>query len=187
MEIRLTKSLLRPLTENDAASIAHHANNRNVWRNLRNAFPQPYSKQDALEFIGRINEQPGPPVLAIEVDGLVVGTVGVRLKEDIETGSAEVGYWLGEEYWGRGITSEAVKAIVDYALSTYELHRLDAWVYAWNPASARVLEKCGFQLEGVARRSAIKDGQITDRWLYAYLPDGAGNGSSNSSGARLSS
>ena len=170
MRILLSHCCLRPLADDDAASIAACANNRKVWRNLRNSFPQPYSETDAHEFIQRINVQPGPPVLAIEVDAQAIGTVGVRLKEDIETGTAELGYWLGEAYWGRGIATEATQAIIPYALEKYDLRRIDAWVYDWNPASARVLEKCGFQLEGIARRSAIKDGQIADRFLYAYLP-----------------
>lgn len=171
MKIELSICTLRPLAISDAQSIANYANNRKVWRNLRNAFPQPYSEDDALEFINRINAQPGPPVLAIEADSQAVGTVGVRLKEDIEAGTAELGYWLGEEYWGRGIATEATRAVVPYALEKFQLRRIDAWVYQWNPASARVLEKCDFQLEGIARRSAIKDGQVTDRLLYAYIPE----------------
>ena len=174
MELALTKSLLRPLTEQDAPSLAHRANNRKIWRNLRDAFPHPYSERDALEFIASINEQPGPPVLGIVVAGNAVGTVGVRLKEDIETGSAEIGYWLGEEFWGRGITTEALRAMVDYAVRRFHFYRLEAWVYEWNPASGRVLLKCGFEFESTARRSAMKDGQIIDRHLYAYLPEGAG-------------
>ena len=171
MRISLSKSVLRPLTIEDANSLAIHANNREIWRNLRDAFPHPYTEQDALEFIARINAQSGPPVLAIEIEGEAVGTVGVRLRDDIETGTAEVGYWLGQLYWGQGITTEALQALMVYALDQYQLHRLDAWVYAWNPASARILEKCGFQREGIARQSAQKDGQVTDRWLYAYLPN----------------
>ena len=170
MNISLPSCRLRPLVATDAPSIARFANNRKVWRNLRNSFPQPYSLADAEEFIERINDQPGPPVLGIEVDDQVVGTVGVRLKEYIETGTAELGYWLGEEYWGRGIATEATRALIPYALEKFQLRRIDAWVYDWNPASARVLEKCQFTLEGIARRSAIKDGQIADRMLYAYLP-----------------
>ena len=187
METSLATCRLRPLTAADAPSLAVQANNRKIWRNVRDAFPHPYIESDASEFIARVNDQPGPPVLAIEIDGLAVGTVGVRLKDDIETGTGEIGYWLGESYWGRGIATDAVRALVKYAVAEYRLHRLEAWVYAWNPASARVLEKCGFQREGTMRRSAVKDGQLIDRWLYAYLPEGAGEGNSNSNGARLSS
>lgn len=117
---------------------------------------------------------PEPTSWAIEVDGLAVGGIGVTLKEGIYLKSAEFGYWLGEPYWGRGTMTEAVKAVSSYAMRRFGLIRLEAPVFEWNPASMRVLEKCGFVREGVLRASAVKDGQVIDRVLYALIDGTAG-------------
>jgi len=117
---------------------------------------------------------PEPTSWAIEVDGLAVGAIGVTLKEGIYLKSAEFGYWLGEPYGGRGIMTEAVKAVSPYAMRRFGLIRLEAPVFEWNPASMRVLEKCGFVREGVLRASAVKDGQTIDRVLYALIDGRAG-------------
>jgi ketosteroid isomerase-like protein len=122
---------------------------------------------------------PEPTSWAIEVDGLAVGSVGVKLGEGVYLKSAEFGYWLAEPYWGRGIMTDAVKAASAYAMRRFGLIRLEAPVFEWNPASMRVLEKAGFVREGVLRASAVKDGQVIDRVLYALIdahelpPDGS--------------
>ena len=117
---------------------------------------------------------PEPTSWAIEVDGMAVGAIGVTLQEGIYLKSAHFGYWLGEPYWGRGIMTEAVKAVSSYAMHRFSLIRLEAPVFEWNPASMRVLEKCGFVREGVLRASAVKDGQVIDRVLYALVDGTAG-------------
>jgi len=165
----LSRSTIRPFRLEDAPSIAVHANNRKVWRNLRDLMPYPYAESDAIEFITRTAAQPRPTSFAIEVDGAAVGAIGVKLKDDIERIGAEMGYWLGEPYWGRGILSEAVPAFTRWALREFQLMRLEAIVFEWNPASARVLEKAGYFREGTIRRSAIKDGRVIDRWMYAFV------------------
>lgn len=169
--LALTRSTIRPFRHDDAASIARYANNRKVWRNLRDLMPHPYAESDAHDFVGRALAAPRPTNFAIEVDGAAVGGIGLRLKDDIERIAAEVGYWLGEPFWGRGILSEAVPAFTRWALAEFTLTRIEAWVFEWNPASARVLEKAGYVREGMLRRSAIKDGVIINRWLYAYIVD----------------
>jgi len=171
MQIFLDTCLVRSLRPEDAASLARHANNRRIWRNLRDMFPHPYSLRDAQDFIARIKGQEKETVFAIEVDSQAVGSIGVRLKEDIDRLTGELGYWLGEPFWGRGLMTDVVRVFTEFALREFALQRLEAWVYEWNPASARVLEKAGYELEGTLRRSAIKDGQIIDRWIYAYLPE----------------
>lgn len=171
MILELRHSTIRTLRLSDAPSIALHVNNRKVWRNLRDHTPHPYAESDAVEFISRTLAPPRPNIFAIEVDGAAVGAIGLKLKEDIERIGAELGYWLGEPYWGRGILSEAVPAFTKWAMAEFELVRIEANVFEWNPASARVLEKAGFALEATLRRSAIKDGQIIDRWLYAYVAE----------------
>jgi ribosomal-protein-alanine N-acetyltransferase len=167
--LTLARSTVRPFRRDDAASIARYANNRNVWRNLRDLMPHPYAESDAHEFIGRALAAPRPTNFAIEVDGAAVGGIGLRLREDIERIGAEVGYWLGEPFWGCGILSEVVPAFTKWALAEFQLTRIEAWVFEWNPASARVLEKAGYVREGTLRRSAVKDGVIINRWLYAYV------------------
>jgi ribosomal-protein-alanine N-acetyltransferase len=167
VQISLDSCVIRSLREEDAASLAQHANNRRIWLNLRDTFPHPYSLEDAQQFIARSSELPRETVFAIEVDSQAVGTISVLLREGIERGTGELGYWLGEPFWGRGLMTEAVRAFSAFVLREFELLRLEAWAFEGNPGSARVLEKTGFTLEGTVRRSVIKDGQVLDCKLYA--------------------
>jgi RimJ/RimL family protein N-acetyltransferase len=167
--LSLTTCTIRPFCLADASSLALQANNRKVWRNLRDLMPHPYAESDAVEFISQTMAEPQPTSFAIEVDGAARGAIGVKLRDNIERIGAELGYWLGEAYWGRGMMSEAVPAFTRWAIDRFQLVRVEAIVFEWNPASARVLEKSGFIREGVLRRSAIKDGQVIDRWMYAYV------------------
>lgn len=171
MKIVLDNCAIRSLLPDDAESLARHANNRRVWRNVRDQFPHPYTLEDAHDFIARAQREAPEVVFAIEIDAQAVGSIGVRLRDDVERGNGELGYWLGEPFWGRGLMTAAVRSFVQFALREYSLHRIEAWVYEWNPASARVLEKAGFTRECTMRRSAVKEGQVIDRWLYAYLAD----------------
>lgn len=166
---------LRPLRPEDAQSLAHYGNNHNVWRNLRDRFPHPLTVSDTQRYIDSVLNQSPETYFAIEADGQAVGVIGLALAEGERRHSAELGYWLGEPYWGRGIITNAVKAVTEYAIKELGLSRIESYVFSWNPASARVLEKFGFQREGVLRKSVIKDGVLLDRWLYAYL---AGQGDS---------
>ena len=174
LQISLDACVIRTFQAEDAASLARYANNRRIWRNLRDLFPHPYTLADAEAFIARTKDQPRETVFALEVDSQAVGAIGVRLKEDIERIAGEMGYWLGAPFWGRGLMTEAVRAFTTFALEEFQLTRLEAWVYEWNPASACVLKKAGYKLEGIMRRSAIKDGQVIDRRLYAYLSEDIG-------------
>jgi RimJ/RimL family protein N-acetyltransferase len=169
VRIQLTKSLLREWRRGDEPSLVRHANNRNVWINVRDTFPHPYTTADARSWIRLATTQGLNHVFAIDVEGFAVGAIGVRPGEDIHRFSAEIGYWLGEEYWNRGIVTEAVVAITDYAFETLGMVRLYADVFVWNPSSIRVLEKAGFTKEGVLRRSAMKDRQLVDQVLYARV------------------
>ena len=108
-------------------------------------------------------------MFAITVSDVAVGGIGAKLRDDVERCSAEVGYWLGEPYWGRGIMSRALAAFTRFAFTAYDLERLYAVPYASNAASCRVLQKAGYRLEGRMRRSAIKDGKVQDQFLYAIL------------------
>ena len=169
MELELSKSRLRPWKPGDEESLVRHANSRVIWRNLRDAFPHPYTLANAQHWIRSAN--PATPVtnFAIVVDGSAVGGIGLVLKDDVFRRSAEIGYWLGEEYWGRGIVTEAVHAVTDYAFATFDLCRVYAGVFEWNPASMRVLEKAGYEYECRTRKSVVKDGEIIDELIYAIV------------------
>ncbi len=169
MQITLKKCELRSFREADAEALALHANNRNIWLNLRDAFPNPYTEDHASEFIRTSLEATPESHFAITVDGKPVGAIGFRLHGDVERVSAEVGYWLSESLWGRGIATEALVAMTEYAIEAFGLTRIYAMPFEWNPSSMRVLEKAGYKLEVRMNRSAIKDGKIVDQFLYAYI------------------
>lgn len=164
----LSRSTLRPLRREDAPSIATYADNPRIWRNLRDAFPHPYQLRDAEAFIA---SQSGEPTLAfaIEVGGEAVGVIGLIRLGDVERGTMEIGYWLGEPFWGRGIATEAVAALSEHAFATFGVERIEAKVFGWNRASARVLEKAGYTFEGRHRRAISKDGLVTDGLMYALV------------------
>jgi RimJ/RimL family protein N-acetyltransferase len=171
MQIDLGPWLVRSLKPDDDAALAKHANNRKIWRNLRDAFPHPYTREDARKFIATVTAQAPETVFCIATRVEVIGAIGFRLQEDVERIAAEIGYWLAEDYWGQGITTAALKAVTAYAMQAHDLRRVYALPFAWNAASFRVLEKAGYVLEGRMRCSALKDGQVVDQLLYAYTHD----------------
>jgi RimJ/RimL family protein N-acetyltransferase len=157
---------IRGWRSGDERSIVEHANDYDVWRNLRDRFPHPYTQKDADSWVRYASSQVETN-LAIAVDGAAVGSIGFELREDVERISAEIGYWLGQQYWGRGIVTAALKAATSFAMKRFVLSRIYALPFADNAASIRVLEKAGYRLEGTLRRSAIKEGVIKDQLLYA--------------------
>jgi [ribosomal protein S5]-alanine N-acetyltransferase len=174
MEMVLSRCVVRSFRPDDAPSLARHANNRSIWINLRDQFPHPYSLADAERWIREAAGLEPQTHFAIAVDGAAAGAIGFHLKKDVRRLSAEIGYWLGEEFWGRGIATEALRAVTDYAIEHHGLTRIYAVPFAWNVASCRVLEKAGYVLEGRLRNSAIKDGRLTDQMQYAFIVDAAG-------------
>ncbi|MDO8927107.1 MAG: GNAT family protein [Sideroxyarcus sp.] len=169
MRIECGLCAIRDWQTSDEAALIAVANNRNVWRNLHHRFPHPYTQADAEFWFSLLAAMPEPTHWAIEVDGIAIGGVGVDLGEGIFAKSAQFGYWLGEQYWGRGIMTAAVRAASEYALNRFGLVRLEAPVFAWNAASMRVLEKAGFEREGLLRKSVLKDCQLIDQVLYALV------------------
>lgn len=167
MQILLTAAELRHWRASDAESLAHHANDREVARNLRDAFPHPYGLEDAKRFLAYTPDT----FFCIAVDGQAVGGIGLSRGADVERFSAELGYWLGRAFWRRGITSEAVAAVTRHGFDVLGLERIYALPYAHNGASCRVLEKCGFGLEGILRKSAFKEDRFVDQRLYARIRD----------------
>ena len=163
---------LRPWRRGDEATLAHHANNRVIWLNLTDDFPHPYTETDASAWILLQAGIDPPQNLAVVVDGAPVGGVGFGRREDAQRRlTAAVGYWIGEEYWGRGIATDALRRLAEYAFNRFDFERLEATVFDENPASCRVLEKAGFVLEGQLRRSIVKDQRVRDSFLYARIRD----------------
>jgi RimJ/RimL family protein N-acetyltransferase len=151
----------------DLQSLVRHADNRNVWINLRDRFPHPYTETSGREFLAHVTHQSPATMWAIEVDGEAAGGIGLVFLTDVERVSAEIGYWLGEQFWGRGVTTSAVRAVTTATFQHTGLHRIFALPFADNVGSIRVLEKAGYTLEGRLRQSAIKDGIIRDQLLFA--------------------
>jgi RimJ/RimL family protein N-acetyltransferase len=171
VQLTLRTCEVRSWRASDVASLVEQANNRKIWLNLRDRFPHPYTAADGRRFIRLARRMTPETFFAIAVDGRAVGGIGFVMQQDVERVSAEVGYWLGEAYWGRGITTEALAAVSRDAIARHHLTRLFALPFAYNEASCRVLVKAGYTLDARLRRSAIKDGQIVDQFLYSFVPD----------------
>ena len=169
MRIDCGRCVVRDWARSDKASLIHHANNRNVWRNLTHRFPHPYTDADAENWYALLEGMSEPTHWAMEVGGQAVGAIGCLRGSGVHAKSAHFGYWLGEAYWGRGIMTAAVERVAPYVLERFGLVRLESPVFVWNPASMRVLEKCGFKREGILKASVFKDGQIIDQVLYALV------------------
>ncbi|MBN1885265.1 MAG: GNAT family N-acetyltransferase [Candidatus Krumholzibacteriota bacterium] len=164
---------IRSFTPADCDDLVLYADNPGIARFLRDAFPQPYTRRDALAWV-RIASGARPETdLAIEVDGRCAGGIGIALRRDIERFTGEIGFWVGEPFWNRGIATRAVRAFVDWSFLAFDFARIEAFTFAGNPASARVLEKSGFVREGVRRRAAFKDGVFHDLVVFARLREEA--------------
>ncbi|MBX6313027.1 MAG: GNAT family N-acetyltransferase [Isosphaeraceae bacterium] len=169
MEWDLGLCTVRSWRWGDEESLVRHANDREVWINLRDRFPHPYTREDAKAWLFLAGAQDPETNFAIAIGDEAVGGIGLTLNDDVFRRSAEIGYWLGRAYWGRGIATAAVRTITDFAFAHFDLCRIYAGVFAWNPASMRVLEKAGYTLEGRLRKSVTKDGKTIDRFLYAII------------------
>jgi len=169
MVLKSEKLILRRWTTADRDSLVRYANNPHVARNMRDRFPHPYTSKDADEWIALAGSQDPLTNFAIEVEGQAVGGAGLMLGTDVARLSAEIGYWLGEPFWGRGLAPEAVKLLTDYGFAQFKLVRIFAGAFAWNPASARVLEKAGYTFESRSRKSVVKDGHILDQLNYVMI------------------
>jgi len=172
IELQSRECIVRSYRAADAASLARHGNNRRIWENLRDRFPHPYTETHAAEYIERVLAGTDHSSFAIEVDGEAAGGISLHPGSDIERIGAELGYWLGEAFWNRGITTSAIRLVTDYAFNKKRLERVFAVPFTTNAASCRALEKAGYEREGTMRRSAIKDGRIMDQYLYARVRTG---------------
>jgi RimJ/RimL family protein N-acetyltransferase len=169
MQLDLGDCTIRDLVAHDAAALVKHANDRRVSIQLRDLFPFPYTAASAAAFLERACAEQPRSSFAIATDAELIGGIKLQRGGDVHHRSAEVGYWLAVPFWGRGIATRAVRALADWAFANHDLVRLFAGVFETNPASARVLEKAGFELEGRLRLHVTKDGRTCDELLYARL------------------
>ena len=171
MKIDIGQWQVRSYRISDLRSLVKYANNKNVSINLTDRFPYPYRERDARRWLQFVTAHEPETNFAIASEDEVIGGIGFELKDDIYRLTAEIGYWVGEPFWGKGIATEAVKAVTQYAFEHFGLERIYANVFESNPASARVLEKAGYTQEGLLRKAVIKDGVIMDLLIYARLRD----------------
>ena len=162
---------LRAWTLADAPALAKLINNKKVQDNLRDGLPFPYGEEDAKAFLSAVlaSDPDQNLAFAIEADGELIGSISATRCANIHFRTAELGYYLGESYWGKGFATEAVRQICDYIYRNTDIIRIFAEPFAYNTASCRVLEKAGFQLEGLLRSNAVKNGRILDMKMYARI------------------
>ena len=163
------RCIVRSWQKTDADTLVLHADNINVAKHLRDRFPHPYTRHDARAFLKHAVSAADPTNLAIEVDGAAVGAIGYVPGRDVERFSAEIGYWLGESLWGRGIVTDAVEIVTAHAFQERRMLRMFALPFADNTASARVLEKAGYVREGLLRSSSVKYAVPKDQVMYARI------------------
>jgi len=163
------ETVIRQWKNEDLQKLVSQANNINVWNNLRNYFPHPYTEEHGKAWLEKVVDALPAINMAIEADGKLVGGIGLILNGDVYIKSAEIGYWLGEQYWGKGIATEAVRQMTEYAFYYFDLVRLYAEVFETNKASMRVLEKNGYYLEGVRRKAVFKNNVLMDDYIWVKL------------------
>lgn len=169
MHVITPSCTLRDWIPDDAGSLVRHANNPRVAAMMRDAFPSPYTPEDAHRFIS-IATGPTPNLfLAIDIKGEAVGGIGIHPLDDVKRRSAEIGYWLSESLWGKGIVTDAVGSLVPVAFERYDIVRLQTGIFSNNPASMRVLEKCGFIREAVHRDAITKNRTLLDEVMYVHF------------------
>lgn len=170
MQLRTERCVLRPFASSDRERLALIANDRSISRNLTDAFPYPYTLEDADDWIEATSRHDPPRHFAIEVGGELVGGAGVEPRSGEKQHVAGVGYWLAPTHWGHGFATEVLTGVVEYVFDAFpHINRLEASVYGWNTASGRVLEKCGFRKEATLRKAISKDGDVTDEHIYRLI------------------
>ncbi len=159
--------LLRPWTIDDLPSLVKYANNFNIAKNLMDVFPHPYTEENGRSFIEMATKYTPPNILAIEVNGEAAGAIGVHPQTDVYRKNAELGYWLAEPYWGKGIMTEAIKQMVEYGFANWDFVRIYARPYGYNIGSQKALEKSGFTFEAKLEKTFFKNGEFQDELIYA--------------------
>jgi len=159
--------LIREWREEDISDLVRFADNRKIWNNLADAFPSPYTKKDAIAFITKTLQDNPRKILAIDIDGLAIGSIGIFPEKDIHSKNAAIAYWVAEQYWGKGIAGAAVKLMIDYGFKNFDITRIYAKPFGYNKASHRVLEKAGFTKEAIIKNGVFKNNQYFDEHIYS--------------------
>lgn len=160
---------IRKLRESDAENLAKYGNNKKIWDNMRDYFPNPYSLEDGKNFVNLISSKEPITTFALAYDDQLVGIIGYNLQTDIYSHSAEIGYWLAEPFWGKGITTKALKLTIDHAFNVMDIKRLYTSVFEHNIGSIKVLEKVDFHFEGKGVKAVVKNGIYYDDLRYSLL------------------
>lgn len=158
---------LRPFVESDLKSLVKAANNPAIAKFMNDQFPHPYTEENGKAFIAMTEMHSPRHILAIDINGEVAGGIGIHPKEAIERKNAELGYWLAEPYWGKGIITAAIKQMVEYGFNSFDITRIFARPFGSNVASQKVLEKAGFTLDATFKNTFFKNGQYEDELVYA--------------------
>jgi len=169
MELSDNEVALRPLRDDDNVVLTELANNRKIADNLRDVFPHPYTVENAIFFINLTKQESPQLTFAIEYKGGLCGIAGLLKHADIYRNTAEIGYWIGEPYWNKGIATRAVKLLTEYGLDHLNYARLQTGIFEYNTSSMKVLEKCGYRLEGVFQKSLTKHGKLWDEYRYGII------------------
>jgi len=163
------KIILRRLNAEDRLALASLINNKKIWDNLRDIVPFPYTIDDAVSFINFTKTEDPPTNFAIEYEGDLCGMIGLTRQPDVYKKTAEIGYWIGEPYWNKGIATEAVRLITAYGFDQLGFVRIHTGIFEYNPASMRVLEKNGFKKDGIFEKAVLKNGKIWDEHRYSKI------------------
>ncbi len=160
---------LRSFRQNDASTLVTLCNNKKIWDNVRDYFPHPYTKQDAMDFIKSATAKRPQEIFAIEYENQLVGCIGVHPQTDVYRLSAEIGYWIGEPFWGMGIATRAIRLVVTYAFNTLGVLKIYAGCFDFNLASQKVLLKAGFQEEATLKKAVFKNEVLCNEIRYAIF------------------
>lgn len=169
--LKTEKIILRSLVDNDKDELARLANNKRIWDNVRDLMPHPYTTENADFFINLTKQEKTPMTFAIEYDGQLCGVIGLVAQQDVHRKTAEIGYWIGEPYWNKGIATEAVKLITDYGFNELDLVRIHTGVFEYNTSSMKVLEKCGYKKDGVFEKAVLKNGQLWNEHRFSKIKE----------------
>jgi RimJ/RimL family protein N-acetyltransferase len=165
------KIILRRLNDSDRSSLAQLANNKKIWDNLRDMMPYPYSEDNASFFINMTKEEDPQMTFAIEYNNQLCGVIGLVPLQDVYKRTVEIGYWIGEPFWNKGIATEAVRLVSNYAFEELGFIRIHTGIFEYNTSSMKVLEKCGYKKDGVFEKAVLKNGNIYDEHRFSKIND----------------
>jgi len=176
MELKFDNYFLRTPEKSDIDSIVKYADNFNISKLLRDRFPYPYTRSDAISWLDYLANESSEIALAISNSTELIGVIGAIPGNDVNRFTAEIGYWLGEPFWNKGITTKAVKTFCNYLFTEYQFNHLTASIFEGNTGSVKVITKAGFNLEGVLRKNVFKDNRFLDQYIYGLLKEDFNNG-----------